>query len=61
VSLGEKAVLASSGQPGKVAAWVGRVRREDFFNVWLIGVAYAALAYQLQKLQPRLRLTAEGA
>ena len=32
-----------------------------FSTSCLIGVAYAASSYQLQKLQPRLRLTAEGA
>ena len=49
---------------GKGASWragVGWVRRIDFFNVLLIGVAYAASSYELQKLQPGLRLTAEGA
>ena len=38
-----------------------RTQLGDFFNVLLIGVAYAASSYQLQKLQPGLRLTAEGA
>lgn len=32
-----------------------------FFNVLLIGVADVAPPYQLQKLQPGLRLTTEGA
>jgi hypothetical protein len=32
-----------------------------FFNVLLIGVTYAASSYELEELQPGLRLTAEGA
>ena len=48
--------------PGYVEeAFEARTQLGDFFNVLLIGVAYAASPYQLQKLQPGLRLTAEGA
>ena len=49
---GERRVLARWG-------WAGE--KADFFNVLLIGVAYAASSYELQKLQPRLWLTAESA
>lgn len=38
-----------------------RTQLGDFFNVLLIGVAYGASSYQLEKFQPGLRLTAEGA
>jgi hypothetical protein len=38
-----------------------RTTLEDFLNLLLIGVADAAPVNQLQKLQPGLRLTAEGA
>ena len=31
-ALGKEAVLAASGRVGEVAAGIGRVRKEDFFN-----------------------------
>jgi hypothetical protein len=38
-----------------------RTQLGDFFNVLLIGVAYAASSYELQELGSGLRLTTEGA
>ncbi len=54
---------AADGNPGGYVedAFKARTQLGDFFNVRLIGVAYAASPYELQELGSGLRLTTESA